>query len=101
MGEGGKHPVHMAGAYNNLISKIESLKQYFTQALTITALEIEDGLGQRKVSFGASPAMATYILPTTLQLALAHATNVGKHGFVADPMENYSKPDMGIDSDDK
>jgi hypothetical protein len=101
MGEGGKHPVHMAGAYDNLISKIEPLKQYFTQALTITAPEIEDRLGQRKVSFGASPAKATYILPTTLQLALAHATNVGKRGFVADPMENYSKPDMGIDSDNQ
>ncbi len=101
MGKGGKHPVHMAGTYNNLISKIKSLEQYFNQALTITAPEIEDGLGQRKVSFGASPAKATYILLTTLQLALVHATNVGKRGFVADPIENYSKPDMGIDSDDQ
>jgi hypothetical protein len=100
MGEGGKHPVHMAGAYDNLLSEIKSLKQYFTQALTITAPEIEDGLGQRKDSFGASPAKATYIPPTTLQLALAHATNVGKRGFVADPIEIYSEPNMGISSDD-
>ncbi len=101
MGEGGKHPVYMAGAYEDLISEIESLEQYFTQALTITAPKIEDGLGQRKVSFGASPAKATYISPTTLQLALAHATNAGRRGFVADPMENYSKSNMWIDSDDQ
>jgi hypothetical protein len=101
MGEGSKHPVHMAGTYNNLISNIKSLEQYFTQALTITAPEIKDRLGQRKISFGASSAKAAYILPTTLQLVLAHATNVGKRGFVADPMKNYSKPNMGIDSDDQ
>jgi hypothetical protein len=101
MGEGDKHPVHMAGGYNNLISKIKFLKRYLTQALTITAPEIKDGLGQRKFSFGASPVKATYIPPTTLQSALAHTTNVGKCGFVADPMENYSKPNMGIDSDNQ
>jgi hypothetical protein len=101
MGKGGKHPVHMAGTYDNLIGEIKSLEQFFTQALTITAPEIKDRLGQRKVSFGASPEKAIYILPTTLQLALAHATNVGKREFVADLMENYSKPDMGIDSDDQ
>jgi hypothetical protein len=99
---GGEHPVHihLAGAYNDLISKINSLEQYFTQAHIITVPEVEVRLDQRKVTFGVSPSKPTHILQTTLQLALAHATNLGKHGYVADLMDNYSEPDMGINADD-
>jgi hypothetical protein len=66
MGEG-ELPVHMT-------SKINSLEQYFTQAHIITAPDVEDKLGQHKVTFGANPAKPTYILQTTLQSALAHVT---------------------------
>ena len=101
MGEGGKHPVHMAGAYNNLISESNSLEQYFTQAHIITAPEVEDGLGQRKVTFGASPAKSTHISQITLQLAFACAINLGERRYVADPMDNYREPDMGINAEDQ
>ena len=88
MDEGSEHLVHMAGAYNNLINKIDALERHFTSAHVITAQDDENGIGVQRVWFGASPSMSTKILPTTLQLVLAHATETGKCGLIADPMEN-------------
>ncbi len=94
IGEGDKHPVHMTGTYANLISKINALEHYFTSAHVITTAMAEGGVGVHQVRFGASPIKSDHILPSNLQSALA-AEGV-KHGFVDNPMDNYSDPDMGI-----
>ena len=97
--EGSEHPVHMAGAYDALINEINALEQYFTSATVIHATGEENGSRSRHVTFGASPPRPTNIATTTLQSALAHATNVGKHGYVPDPMESYMEPDIGVADD--
>jgi len=93
--EGSEHPVHVAGAYDTLLEEIDALEKYFTSANVVHASEEENGGRLRQVTFGASPSRPTNISTTTLQSALAHATNLGKRGFVPDPMETYSEPDIG------
>jgi uncharacterized Zn finger protein (UPF0148 family) len=97
--EGSEHPVHMAGAYDALINEIKALEQYFTGANVIHATDEENGRRSRQVTFGASPSRPTNITTTTLQSALAHATNMGKRGYVPNPMETYSEPDIGVVDD--
>ncbi len=97
--EGSEHPVHMAGAYDALINEINALEQYFTSATVIHATGEENGSRSRHVTFGASPPRPTNIATTTLQSMLAHATNVGKRGYVPDPMETYMEPDIGVIDD--
>jgi hypothetical protein len=94
IGEGNKHPIHMTSAYANLISKINALEHYFTSAHVITATAVEGGVGVCQVRFRARPIKRDHILPTNLQSALAAKS--GKRGFVDNPMDNYSDPDMGI-----
>ena len=97
--EGSEHPVHMAGANDTLINEINALEQYFTSATVIHATDKENGSRSRHVTFGASPPMPTNITTTTLQSALAHATNAGKRGYVPDPMETYMEPDIRVVDD--
>ena len=97
--EGSEHPVHMAGAYDTLINEINALEKHFMSATVIHATGEEDGSRSRHVTFGASPPRPTNIASTTLQSALAHATNVGKRGYVPDPMETYMEPDIGVIDD--
>jgi hypothetical protein len=92
--ESNEHPVHMTGTYADLISKINALECYFTSAHVITATMAEEGVGVCQVRFGASPIKSDDILPSNLQSALA--AEGGKHGFVDNPMDNYSDPNMGI-----
>jgi hypothetical protein len=94
--EGSEHPVHMTGAYATLLEEIDTLEKYFTSANVAHASDEENGGRPRQVTFGASPSWPTNISTTTLQLALAHATNLGKHRFVPDPMETYSEPNIGV-----
>ena len=94
--EGSEHPVHIAGAYDTLLEEIDALEKYFTSANIVHASKEENGGRSHQVTFGASPSWPTNISTTTLQSALAHATNLGKHGFVLDPMETYSEPDIGV-----
>jgi hypothetical protein len=94
IGEGNKHPVHMTGTYADLISEINALERYFTSAHVITATMAEGGVGVHQVRFRASPIKSDHILPSNLQSALA--AEGSKHGFVDDPMDNYSDPNMGI-----
>ena len=54
----------------------------------------EGGVGVHQVRFRASPIKSDHILPSNLQPALD--AEGGKHGFVDDPMDNYSDPDMEI-----
>ena len=96
MEEGSEHPVHMAGAYDTLLEDIDALKKYFTSANVVHTSKEENDGRSRQVTFGASPSRPTNISTTTLQLALAHATNLGKHRFVPDPMETYSEPNIGV-----
>jgi hypothetical protein len=89
---GSEHPVHMAGAYADMIKVIDALEKDFSSANHIQATDRETTFTSvtsrpRQVTFGASPAKPTNITTTTLQSALAHATNVGKRGYVTDPME--------------
>ena len=95
MDEGNKHPVHMADAYNDLIVEINSLDQHFTSA-DLVNVESDGVDGLRSVRFGARPVGAAHFSQTTLQLALTDSTNIGKSGFVGDPMDHYNDPDMGI-----
>ena len=86
----------MAGAYDTLLEAIDTLEKYFTSANVVHAFEEENGGRSCQVTFGASPSRPTNISMTTLQSALAHTTNLGKRGFVPDPMETYSEPDIGV-----
>ena len=95
MDEGNEHPVHMADAYNDLIVEINSLDQHFTSA-DLVNVESDGVDGLRSVRFGARPVGAAHFSQTTLQLALTDSTNIGKSGFVGDPMDHYNDPDMGI-----
>jgi len=98
---GSEHPVHMAGAYDNLIDKINALEKHFSSANKIQATDNENVNNRpHQVTFGASLAKPTNITTTTLQSALAHATNVGKQGYVTDPMETYSELEIGVDDDE-
>ena len=99
MEEGSEHQVHMAGAYDTLIDEINALEKHFLSATVIHATDEEDGSRSRHVTFGASPPRPTNIATTTLQSALAHATNLGKRGYVPDPMESYMEPDIGVADD--
>ena len=100
MEEGGEHPVHMAGAYDVLIQEINALEKHFSTVHVATTTDKENNR-QRQVTFGASTARpTTHIATTTLQSALAHAANVGKRGYVADPMETYSEPEIGVGDDE-
>ena len=94
--EDSEHPVHMVGAYNALLEEINALEKYFTSAKVIHASKEENGGRSRQVTFGASPSRPTNITATTLQSALAHATNEGKRGYVPNPMKTYSEPDIGV-----
>ena len=96
MEEGSEHPVHMAGAYATLLEEIDALEKYFARANVIHATDEENGGCPCHVTFGLSQSRPTNISTTTLQSALAHATNVGKRRFVPDPMETYSEPDIGV-----
>ena len=97
--EGSEHPVHMAGAYDTLINEINALEKHFISATVIHATDEKDGSRSQHVTFGASPPRPTNITTTTLQSVLAHATNVGKRGYVPDPMESYMEPDIGVADD--
>ena len=97
--EGNEHPVHMAGAYDDLIAEINALERYFTSANLVRA-ESEDTVdGSRSVHFGARPVTSNHVSQTTLQSALAHSTKLGSSGFVGDPMDHYGDPDMGVGLD--
>jgi hypothetical protein len=98
--EGNEHPVHIADAYSNLIAEINSLERHFMSA-DLVQVESAGVDGTRSVRFGACPVGATHILQTTLQLALIHSTEIGKSGFVGDPMNHYDDPDMGIGFDNQ
>ena len=100
MEDGGDHPVHMAGAYDALIHEINALEKHFS-GIDVANTTNKENTCQRQVTFGASTAKPTPDIATTaLRSALAHATNVGKRGHVADPMETYSKPDIGVGDDE-
>ena len=94
IGEGNKHSVHKTRAYANLISEINALERYFTSAHVITATTVEGGVGVHQVRFGESPINSDHISPTTLKSALAAKSS--KRGFVDNPMDHFSDPDMGI-----
>ena len=93
--EGGEHPVHVAGAFADLINEIDALEKHFASAKLNSAPDVENNR-PRQVTFGASPAKPTTVAATTLQSALAHTTNVGKRGYVSDPMETYSELEVGV-----
>jgi hypothetical protein len=98
--EGNEHPVHMAEAYSNLIAEINALERQFMSANLIQAES--DGVdGSQSVTFGARPAIATHVLMTTLQLAMANATRISSSGYVGDPMDHYDDPDLGIGYDNQ
>jgi hypothetical protein len=63
-------------------------------AHVITATVAEGGVGVHQVRFGESPIKSDHILPTNLQSA--SAAESGKRGFVDNPMDDCSDPDMGI-----
>jgi hypothetical protein len=88
-----------------MIKVIDALEKDFSSAMQIQATDQESTFTSvnshsRQVTFGASPAKPTKITTATLQSALAHATNVGKRGYVTDPMETYSELDIGVDDDE-
>ncbi len=98
--EGNEHPVYMAEAYSNLIAEINALERQFMSANLIQAES--DGVdGSQSVTFGARPAIATHVLTTTLQLAMANATRIISSGYVGDPMDHYDNPDLGIGYDNQ
>ncbi len=98
--EGNEHPVHMVDAHNDLIAEINSLEQHFTSANLVQVGS--DGVdGTCSVRFGARPVGTTHILQTTLQSALTQSTEIGKSGFVGDPMDHYNDPDMRIRFDNQ
>jgi hypothetical protein len=95
-----EHPIHMAEAYSNLIAEINALERQFMSANLIQAKS--DGVdGSQSVTFGACPAIATHVLRTTLQSAMANATRIGSSGYVGDPMDHYDDPDLGIGYDNQ
>ena len=98
--EGNEHPVHMVEAYSNLIAEINALERQFTSANLIQA-ESNGVDGSRSVTFCARPAIATHVLMTTLQSAMANATRIGSSGYVGDPMDHYDDPDLGIGYDNQ
>ncbi len=57
--------------------------------------------GSQSVTFGACPAIATHVLTTTLQLAMANAIRIGSSGYVGDPMDHYNDPNLGIGYDNQ
>jgi hypothetical protein len=90
----------MAGAYDVLIQEIHALEKHFS-TVHIASTTDKENTRQRQVTFGASTAKpTTHTATTTLQSALAHAANVGKRGYVADPMETYSEPEIGVGDDE-
>ncbi len=100
MDEGSKHPVHMVDAYNDFIAEINALGRHFMSANLIN-VESNGVDGLHSIGFGARPVSVTHMLQTTLQSALTHSTKIGKSGFVGDPMDHYSNPDMGIGFDNQ
>ena len=100
MDEGNEHPVHMADAYSNLIAEINSLEQHFMSA-DLVQVGSNGVDGTRSVRFGARPIGATHISQTTHQSASTHSTEIGKSGFVGDPMDHYNDPVMGIGFDNQ
>ena len=98
--EGNEHPVHMVDAYSDLIAEINSLERHFTSA-DLVQVKSAGVDGTRSVRFGARPVGATHILQTRLQSALTHSTEIGKSGFVGDPMDHYNDPDMRIRFDNQ
>ena len=98
--EGNEHLVHMADAYSDLIAEINSLKRHFTSS-DLVQVKFAGVDGARSIRFGARPIGATHILQTTPQSALTHSTEIGKSGFVGDPMDHYDDPDIGIGFDNQ
>jgi hypothetical protein len=98
--EGNKHPVHMADAYNNLIAEINALERRFMSA-NLVHVKSNVVNGPCSVHFGARTDTASYVLPTTLQLAMTHSTGIDSSGFFGDPMDHYNDPNMGIELDNQ
>jgi hypothetical protein len=99
--EGNEHPVHMAGAYDDLITEINALEGHFRSANLVRVKSDDMVDGSRSVHFGARPVISSHVSQTTLQSALTHSTKSGSSGFVGDPMDNYSDPNMGVGLDDQ
>ncbi len=79
--------MHLAEAYGNMIDKINALERYFEADVTDAMVESRDEVcGNRLVRFGSSPP------PTPLSAVPI----LKKRGFLADPMEDYSGIDMGV-----
>jgi hypothetical protein len=93
IGECDEHPVHITGAYKDLIMEINALEQYFVAAPTLAAAVAGGGMGVPHVTFGASPIRRDYITPTTHPSTAT--TNSASHGDVANPMDEYGDFDMG------
>ncbi len=89
MDEGNEHPIHMTDAYSTLIAKIDALERHFT-SITLVKPASTATDGSQSVMFGASPAIPTQILTTTLQPTLVTSTKFGSTGYVNDPMEHYA-----------
>ena len=95
---GDEHPVHLAGAYDNLIAEINALEQHFASANLAQAESCASSSGARSVTFGASPAIPTAVQSFLPSSALASPVVTGG-GYVNDPMDQYDEPDMGNGND--
>ncbi len=87
---GNEYPVNLAEAYGNVINEINALERYFeADVADATVKSMDEVCGNRLVQFGSSP-------PST---PLSAVPILKKRGFLADPMEDYSGIDMGVNVD--